>query len=55
MASEIISDFQVKEGGGGRGRGENRRGKAFFFFFFFFFFFKYPKSCTNKFGFGINF
>ena len=54
MASEIISDFQVKEGGGGGGGGgENRGGKGFFFFFFFFF--KYPKSCTNKFGFGINF
>ena len=34
-ASELISDFQVKERGGGRGRGENRRRKAFFFFFFF--------------------
>ena len=34
VASELISDFQVKEKGGGRG--ENRRRKAFFFFFFFF-------------------
>ena len=31
VASELISDFQVKEGGGRRGRGKNRRRKAFFF------------------------
>ena len=37
VASELISDFQVKEGrGGGRGTRKNRRRKSFFFFFFFF-------------------
>ena len=38
MASELISDFQVKEGGGGAEGGDRkiREGKRFFFFCFFF-------------------
>ena len=36
VASELISDFQVKEGGGGEeGGGKIGEGKRFFFFFFF--------------------
>ena len=35
-ASELISDFQVKERGGEEGGGKIGEGKRFFFFFFFF-------------------